>query len=29
VSHLDCFHPSIQGQKDIANHVLTKANWNP
>jgi lysophospholipase L1-like esterase len=29
VSHLDCFHPSIQGQKDIADHVLTKANWNP
>lgn len=29
VSHLDCFHPSLQGQKDIAAHVLTKANFNP
>lgn len=29
VSRLDCFHPSVEGQKHIAAHVLTKANWNP
>ncbi len=29
VSKLDCFHPSIAGQKAIADHVLTKANWEP
>ncbi len=29
VSKLDCFHPSIAGQKAIANHVLEKARWEP
>jgi hypothetical protein len=27
VSKLDCFHPSIVGQKDLASLVLTKAKW--
>lgn len=29
VSKLDCFHPSLVGQQHIADHVLTKAKWNP
>lgn len=27
VSKLDCFHPSVEGQKQIADHVLNKARW--
>lgn len=27
VSKLDCFHPSIEGQKEIADHVINKARW--
>ncbi len=29
VSKLDCFHPSIAGQKELASLVLTKARWKP
>ena len=29
VSKLDCFHPSIAGQHEIASHVLSRAKWKP
>lgn len=29
VSKLDCFHPSITGQKELASLVRTKAKWKP
>jgi hypothetical protein len=29
VSKLDCFHPSITGQKELASLVATKARWKP
>jgi len=29
VSKLDCFHPSIEGQKALSSLVRTKAKWKP